>query len=242
MARKKRKLSAEELQRQHQRALNTFVREQWGEIPAEMEVKLRSLKAWGFDLLSGLRGGQPGVFVAREEDHRAAGDVYEEAGETFEVQEVWQSLPKGTKLLIRVGLEDRRGVIRAYYRAAHGDETLLFSLPAAELLLAYFKKRGFGKLLEAFHSSGLTTEFIQKRGEQGRAYAFEDLPHKMRRALREAHDLLRKRTGVGRFTLVYFGKNKDGDDRYIVTWLLPTIHLFDIDIAERVDKLLAALD
>ncbi len=238
----RRKMSAEELKRQHQRALNTFVRERWDEIPEETEVKLRSLKAWGFDLLSGLRGGEEAVFVARSEDARAAGDVYEEAGETFEVKEVLRSLPKGAKLLIRVGLEDRRGVIRAYYRAAHGEETLLFSLPAAELLLAYFKKQGFGKLLEAFHSSGLTTEFIQKRGEQGKAYSFENLPHKMRRALREAGDLLRKRTKVGRFTLVYFGKNKDGDDRYIVTWLLPTIHLFDVDIAERVDKLLAALD
>ncbi len=242
MPRKKRKLSAQELQRQHQRALNTFVREAWGEIPAEMEVKLRSLKAWGFDLLTGLRGGHAAVFVAPSEDRRAVGDVYETQGETFEVREVLRSLPKGARLLIRVGLEERRGVIRAYYRAAHGEETLLFSLPAAELLLAFFKKRGLGKLLEAFHSSGLTTEFIQKRGEQGRAYAFEDLPHTMRRALREAGDLLRKRTRVGRFTLVYFGKNKDGDDRYIVTWLLPTIHLFDVDVAERVDKLLAALD
>ncbi len=242
MARKKRKVSAEELQRQHQRALHTFVREMWETLPAEKEVKLRSLKAWGFDLLSGLRGGQQAVFVAPSEDHRQSGDVYEDQGETFEVREVLSSLPKGARLLVRVGLEDRRGVVRAYYRAAHGDETLLFALPAAELLLAYFKKRGLGKLLEAFHSSGLTTEFIQKRGEQGRAYPFEQLPYTMRRALREAHDLLRKRTRAGRFTLVYFGKNKDGDDRYIVTWLLPTIHLFDIDIAERIDKLLAALD
>ncbi|NPA92357.1 MAG: TIGR00703 family protein [Chloroflexi bacterium] len=238
----RKKLSAEELQRRHQRMLNTFVREAWDEIPAEIEVKLRSLKAWGFDLLSGLRGGAQSVFVAREEDRRGVGDVYEDQGETFEVQEVWKQLPKGARLLVRVGLEERRGVIRAYYRAAHGEETLLFTLPAAELLLAYFKKRGFGKLLEAFHSSGLTTEFIQKRGEQGKAYDFDQLPSRMRRALREAGDLIRKRTHVGRFTLVYFGKNKDGDDRYIVTWLVPTIHLFDVDIAERIDKLLAALD
>ncbi len=240
MARKK--LSAAELQRRHQRMLNTFVREAWNEIPAEREVKIRSLKAWGFDLLYGLRGGRPGVFVAPSEDRRNVGDTYEAQGETFEVQEVWAALPKGASLLIRVGLEERRGVIRGYYRAAHGEETLLFTLPAAELLLAYFKKRGFGKLLEAFHSSGLTTEFIQKRGEQGKAYDFDHLPANMRRALREAGDLIRKHTGVGRFTLVYFGKNKDGDDRYIVTWLLPTIHLFDVDVAERVDKLLAALD
>ena len=238
----RKKLSAEALRRRHQRMLNTFVREAWDEIPAEIEVKMRSLKAWGFDLLSGLRGGSQAVFVALTEDHRGVGDTYEDQGETFEVQEVWKQLPKGARLLVRVGLEERRGVIRAYYRAAHGEETLLFTLPAAELLLAYFKKRGFGKLLEAFHSSGLTTEFIQKRGEQGKAYDFEHLPSRMRRALREAGDLIRKRTHVGRFTLVYFGKNKDGDDRYIVTWLLPTIHLFDVDVAERIDKLLAALD
>jgi len=239
---KKKKLSAEELKRRHQRMLNTFVREQWGEIPAEIEVKLKSLKAWGFDLLAGLRGGQQAVFVAPSEDHRAVGDTYESQGEEFVVQEVWNELKKGARILIRVGLEERRGVIRAYYLSPFGEETLLFTLPAAELLLAYFKKRGYGKLLEAFHSSGLTTEFIQKRGDQGKAYDFDHLPPKMRRALREGRDLIRKFTGVGRFTLVYFGKNKDGDDRYAVTWLLPTIHLFNVEVAERLEKLLAALD
>jgi uncharacterized protein (UPF0128 family) len=64
----------------------------------------------------------------------------------------------------------------------------------------------------------------------------------MRRALREAQDVIKKHGGVGRFTLVYFGENKDGEDRYVVTWLLPTIRLFDVSLAENVDKLLAALD
>ncbi len=242
MKKRKSKLTAEELEKKHQVALNTFVREVWGEIPAEAEVKLKSLKAWGFDLVFGLRGGEEAVFVSETEKGREVGDVYEEAGETFEVREIVKELPKGAKLLIRVALEERRGVIRAYYRSARGEETELFVLPAAELLLAYFKKRGFGKLLEAFHSSGLTTEFIQKNGEAGRAYPFEALPPKMRRALREARDVLRKHAGVGRFTLVYFGKNKDDEDRYVVTWLLPTIRLFDVDVAEHVDKLLAALD
>ncbi len=242
MKKRKSKLTAEELEKKHQVALNTFVREVWGEIPAEAEVKLKSLKAWGFDLVFGLRGGEEAVFVSETEKGREVGDVYEEAGETFEIREIVKELPKGAKLLIRVTLEERRGVIRAYYRSARGEETELFVLPAAELLLAYFKKRGFGKLLEAFHSSGLTTEFIQKNGEAGRAYPFEALPPKMRRALREARDVLRKYAGVGRFTLVYFGKNKDDEDRYVVTWLLPTIRLFDVDVAEHVDKLLAALD
>jgi len=239
---KTKKLTAEELAAKHQMAVNTFVREIWGEIPRELEVKLKSLKAWGFDLIAGLREGEPAVFVADQEAGRLPGDVYEERGERFEVKEIMEKLPKGAKLLVRVGNEERRGVARLYYRTAGGEETELFALPAAELLLAYFKKRGWGKLLEAFHSSGLTTEFIQSRGTTGKAWSFEALPPKMRRALREGADTIKKRAGVGRFTLVYFGKNKDGDDRYTVTWLLPTIRLLDVSLAEHVEGLLAALD
>ncbi len=242
MKRRAARLSAEELEQKHQRALNTFVREVWGPIPDEVEVGLRSLKAWGFDLVFGLRGGKSAVFVSEHEKGRREGDRYQEAGEAFEVRELVKALPKGARLTVRVGLEDRRGVVRGHYRPEHGAATELFVLPAAELLLAFFKKRGLGKLLAAFHSSGLTTEFIQRRGEAGRAFPFEALPPKLRRALREAQDTIKKHAGVGRFTLVYFGKNKDGDDRYAVTWLLPTVRLFDLDLAEHVDKLLAALD
>jgi len=225
---------------QHERALNTFVREIWGPIPEEREVRLKSLKAWGFDLLQGLRGGQAAFFVA-EAGRRQAGEQYEEEGESYTVHRIVDEL-RGATLRIRVDLEDRRGVIRAYHRSPEGHDTLLFTLPAGELLLAFFRKRGFGKLSQAFHSSGLTTELIQARGQVGRAVPFDQLPAKWRRALREAHDVLRDRTGVGRFSLVYFGQNKDGDDRYIVTWLLPTIHLFDVDTAEHLEGLLAALD
>jgi len=242
MKKKASKLTAEELAARHQQALHTYVREVWGSIPQETEVKLKSLKAWGFDLIQGLREGEPAVFVADAADGREAGDVYEERGERFEVREVLRELPKGARLIVRVTQEERRGVARLYYREAGGETTELFALPAAELLLAYFKKRGWGKLLEAFHSSGLTTEFIQSRGTSGKAWPFEALPPKMRRALREGAATLKKRAGVGRFTLVYFGKNKDGDDRYVVTWLLPTIRLLDAALAEHVEGLLAALD
>ncbi len=242
MKKKAGKLTAEELAAKHQTALHTYVREVWGTIPDETEVKLRSLKAWGFDLIAGLREGEPAVFVADAADGREAGDVYEERGERFEVREVLRELPRGARLVVRVTHEERRGVARLYYRPGRGEETELFALPAAELLLAYFKKRGWGKLLEAFHSSGLTTEFIQSRGSSGKAWPYEALPPKMRRALREAADTIKKRASVGRFTLVYFGKNKDGEDRYVVTWLLPTIQLLDASVAEHVEGLLAALD
>ncbi len=239
---KSKKLTAEELAVKHQVALHTYVREAWGPIPSETEVRPKSLKAWGFDLIAGLRAGEPAVFVADAADGREAGDVYEERGERFEVREVLQELPRGARLVVRMAPEERRGAARLYYRPDRGEETELLALPAAELLLAHFKKRGWGKLLEAFHSSGLTTELIQSRGGTGRARPYEALPPRMRRALREAGDTIRKRAGVGRFTLVYFGENKDGEDRYRVTWLLPTIRLLDADVAERAEGLLAALD
>ncbi len=236
-----RSIAPNELLRKHEVALHTYVREQWDEIPRRIEVKLKSLKAWGFDLVFGLRGGEEAVFVSESERGRQVGDVYEEEGEVFEVREIVKALPKGSKIIVEVGLEDRRGVIHGYYSAPNGQETLLFSLPAAELLLAYFKKRRLHALIEAFHSSGLTTEFIRRRGTTGRPIPFEKLPAKMRQALRVANDVIRRHTRSGRFTLVYFGKNKDGDDRYVVTWLVPTIYLFDVDVAERIDKSLAAL-
>ncbi len=234
--------TAEELAQKHQQALHTYVREVWGPIPDEVEVGLRSLKAWGFDLIFGLREGVETVFVADQTAGRKAGDRYTEGGAAMEVLEVVRELPKGARIRVRVDLEDRRGVVRAAYQPARGSATPLFTLPAAELLLAFFKKRGFGKLLEAFASSGLTTEFVQGRGQPGRAVPFDALPPKMRRALREAQDTLKKHAGVGRFALAYFGKNKDGDDRYRASWLLPTVKLFDLALAEHVDKLLAALD
>ncbi|NPA90520.1 MAG: TIGR00703 family protein [Chloroflexi bacterium] len=237
----KRKLAPDQLLRKHEIALHTYVREQWEEIPRQIEVKLKSLKAWGFDLIFGLRGGEAAVFVSETERGRKVGEVYEEEGETFEIREIVKELPKGARIVVEVGLEDRRGVIHGYYRAPNDQETLLFTLPAAELLLAYFKKRRLHALIEAFHSSGLTTEFIRQRGTTGKPVPFENLPPKMRQALRVGRDVIRQHTHAGRFTLVYFGKNKDGDDRYVVTWLLPTIYLFDVDIAEKVDKSLAAL-
>jgi uncharacterized protein (TIGR00703 family) len=236
------KLTAEKLLAKHQVALNTFVREGWGEIPTELEVPLKALKSWGFDLVRGLRGGAEAIFVTPTEKGYEPGDTFEERGEIFEVRELVKELGPKEKLFIEVTLEDRRGIIRGLRRTDVGDETVLFTLPAAQLLLAFLKKRGYGKLLEAFHSSGITSEFIQKNGEAGKAYPFEALPPKMRRALREAQDVIKKHGGVGRFTLVYFGENKDGEDRHVVTWLLPTIRLFDVSLAENMDKLLAALD
>ena len=106
----------------------------------------------------------------------------------------------------------------------------------------YFKKRGFAHLLNAFHSSGLTPEFIQKRGESGKAQDFDSLPNTMRRALREAKDVIKKISRLAVSRLSTLEKNKNGNDRYIITWQLPTIQLFNVEFANKIDKLLAGLD
>ena len=235
-------LTVEDLVRKQEVAEHTYVRELWGPLPQEVEIKLKNLKALGFDLLRGLRGGRPTVFVADEAQHRRVGDIYEQAGERYEVQEVVSEMPRATRLLLRVQLEDRRGVVRAFYRAESGEETLLFELPAALLLLTFFKKRGYAHLLTTFHSSGLTTLFLRKRGEEGKALPFATWPPKFRRALREAGDILRKFTGTGRFTLAFFGQNREGKDRYVALWLVPTVQLFRTEVAEHLDKHLAALN
>ncbi len=234
------KKQEELLEKKFQVALNTFVREKWEEIPEEISVSMKSLKAWGFDLIAGRRQGKETFFVSETAKGRKAGDVYEEDGEKFEIHEILEKFPKGGKLLIRVGLEERRGVIHAFYSES-GEDTPLFTLPAGELLVAYFKKRRFFNLMAAFHSSGLTTEFIQSNGTEGRAVDYDQLPPKMRRILRESSELIRKQTRTGRFTLVFFGYNKEKKERYVATYLLPTIYLFDVDIAEKLNQLLASL-
>jgi uncharacterized protein (UPF0128 family) len=57
--------------------------------------------------------------------------------------------------------------------------------------------------------------------------------------LREAKKI-EKEAGFGRIALSYWGENKDVEPRFRVSWLLPTIALFDNSIAEKTDKTLAA--
>ncbi len=222
-------------------ALNTFVREKWNEIPERLEIKYKNLKAWGFDLAKILKGNEE-TFRAYMEQSYQAGDSYDDEGEHIEIREIIESCPPNSKLIIYVTLEERKGVIRACLKTEKGNEVTIFSLPAGELLLNYFRRKKLLHLVEAFHSSGLTTEFIRKRGSEGKAHDFDSLPPKMRRILREAGDIIRKHTESGRFSLVYFGENKDKEDRYIATFVLPTIYLFDTDIAEKIDKLFASLN
>ncbi len=226
----------------HQIVLGTYVREKWGEIPRERTFKLKSLKAWGFDLLTGMKDGKFSYFVSDSDLRRKVGDKYTEDGISYEIEEMVKSLPKGVELRASVVLEETRPVIEAWIRDEKGTEFPLFKVHAGELLITYFKKKKLHKLVESILSSGLTTEFVKHRGTEGKPVKFDELPPAAREALRTASKVHKDLTGVGRFTLVYFGKNKNRKHRYWMNWILPTLYLFDIDIAEKVNSVFEALD
>jgi len=94
-------------------------------------------------------------------------------------------------------------------------------------------------VIEALRSVGTAAGLIKQRGQEGRPVPFQQLPNVARRFLRGARDV-EKEARFGRVALAYWGENKDGDARFHVSWLLPTIALFDLSIAEKADKLLGA--
>ncbi len=218
-------------------ALNTLVFETLGQPEKERKFKFKSLKHWGLDLISGKKGGKETYFVA-EFGRRHAGDTYEEGGVKYEVNEILYEMPKNKELYAHIEMRDGASYIVGQLR--EGKENIeIIRLPAASLLLAFFKKHKLYHLIEALKNVGIAAELFKQRGQEGKPYSFEKLPNVPRRFLREAKKIERE-AGFGRVALAYFGENKDGDARFRVSWLLPTIALFEIDIAEKADKILAA--
>lgn len=218
-------------------ALNTLVFETLGQPEKEREFKFKSLKRWGLDLILGKKGGKQTYFVA-EYGKRQAGDIYEESGIKYEVDEILYEMPKNKQLFAHIEMHNGRAYLIGQLREKKTNIEIL-RLPAASLLLAFFKKHRLHQLIEALRNVGTATELVKQRGQEGKPYSFEELPNVARRFLREAKKVERE-AGFGRVALAYFGENKDKDARFRVSWLLPTIALFEIDIAEKADKILAA--
>ncbi len=218
-------------------ALNTLVFETLGQPEKEREFKFKSLKRWGLDLIFGKRDGEETFFVA-EYGKREVGERYEEEGVQYEVSEILYEMPKNKKLFAHIEMMEGRAYIVGQLR--EGDNNIeILRLPAGSLLLAYFKKHKLHHLIEALRNVGTATELVKQRGQEGKPVPYSDLPNVARRFLRNAKDI-EKEAGFGRVALAYYGENKDGDPRFRVSWLLPTIALFEIDIAEKVDKNLGA--
>ncbi len=225
------------LERKEVQALNTLVFETLGEVGSEREFKFKALKKWGLDLVLGRKDGKETFFVA-EYGRRKEGEVYREGGIEYEVGKVLYELPKNKKFFAHIEMKEGRAYLVGELREeSHSTEIL--RLPAASLLLAYFKKHRLFHLAGVLKSVGTVVELFKQKGQEGKPYPFEKLPNAVRRFLREAKRI-EKRAGFGRVALAYFGENKDGDARFRVSWLLPTIALFESSIAEKADKLLTA--
>ena len=218
-------------------AINTLVFETLGQPEKEREFKLKSLKRWGFDLLFGKKEGKVSYFTA-ESGKREKGEKYKENGNIFEVEEIIQDLPKNKKIFAHIEMNEGRAYLIGELRDNNSNMEIL-RVPAGSILLTYFKKHKLHNLIESLKNVGTALELVKQRGQEGKPLPYEQLPNVARRFLRGAKDL-EKEAGFGRVALSYWGENKDKDARFRVSWLLPTIALFDINIAEKADKLLAA--
>ncbi len=217
--------------------LNTLVFETLGQPEKEREFKLKALKRWGFDLIFGKKNGQMTYWTA-EANKKDKGDIYEEDDIKYEVEEIIHELPKNKKIFAHIEMFEGKAYLIGELR--EGEENIeILRVPAGVVLLAYFKKHKLHHLIEAIRNVGTATELVKQRGQEGKPVPFEKLPNVARRFLRGAKDV-EEDAGFGRVALSYWGENKDGDARFRVSWLLPTIALFDINIAEKADKLLAA--
>jgi len=225
------------LQLRELQAINTLVFETLGQPEKERQFKVKSLKRWGFDLLLGKKEGRHTYFTA-ETGSRKVGDKYTEEEIVYEVEEIIHELPKSKKIYAHIEMIHGRAYLVGELR--EGEKSIeILKVPAGSIILAYFKKHKLHNLIESLKNVGTALELVKHRGQEGKPVPYEHLPNVARRFLRGAKDL-EKEAGFGRVALSYWGENKDGDARFRVSWLLPTIALFDIDIAEKADKLLAA--
>jgi uncharacterized protein (TIGR00703 family) len=216
-------------------ALNTLVFETLGQPEKERNFNFKTLKRWGLDLLKGKKQGTETYFTSEFGKHKK-GDVYDEEQTHFEVTEVLKDLPKNTKIYAHIEMVNGRSFLVAQLR--QGEQNIeIVRMPVSSVLMTYCKKHKLNHLAAAISNVGTAVELTKHQGQQGKPVPYDQLPDAARRFLREAKKI-EKETGFGRIALSYFGKNKDGDTRYRLSWLLPTIAIFELDIAEKVDKLL----
>ncbi len=226
-------MSVEELR--EIQSLNTLVFETLGQPERAREFKIKELKRWGFDLLWGKMAGEETYFTA-EAGKRHVGEKYMEGGIEYEVLEVLEEIPKNKRFLAHVETQQGRAYIVGYLREGEED-TVILDVPAGPLLLNFFKKNNLRNLVSYLRNVGIVSEFVKQRGQEGKPVPYEELPNVARRFLRSAREL-EKEAGFGRVALAYYGEDKEERPRYRISWLLPTIALFDLELAQKADKAL----
>jgi len=119
-------------------------------------------------------------------------------------------------------------------------DTCILRTPAGLLLMSYLRKHKFGNIIKYIKNIGISSEIIISNGAGGSPYSYQELPNEIRRFLRSARKI-EKETNFGRLAIAYYGETKDKKDRCLISWLLPTICLFDSDIAKKADNTLGMI-
>jgi len=230
-------MSFENLEFKLKHAERTLVFEKIGNPEKEKEYEIRSLRDWGFDLLLVWHKGKL-TYLLQEEGLRKKGESFLVDEEEYTVEEVLEELPKDTSIFAKIEERDGRAYILVEIRHVKkrwGEGTLILNVPAAELLIAFFRKKGLDRLYNYVESVGITTEFFHHRGNPRIPVPYEKLPAGAKdfiKRTKEIFDLV----GFGRLSLAFYGKDKNKDSKYRVFLTLPTIDLFDIWIAEKLNN------
>ncbi len=215
--------------------LDTLVFETLGQPEKEREFKIKSLKKWGFDLLSAKSGEKSTIFALSE--GKSVGDTFTQENSQYTITEIFKELPKNKKIFAHIEMMEGKAYLCVDLREDEQTQEIL-RIEAGEILLAFLHKHKFVKIIEALHDIGTAATLIKHHGEEGKPLSFEELPPVARRFLREAKKI-EKEMGFGRVALAYFGENKDKKARFHLNWMVPTIALFDEHIAQKIDKTLA---
>ncbi|BAA30420.1 225aa long hypothetical protein [Pyrococcus horikoshii OT3] len=217
-----------------------YIIENPGVVPAERRFRMKDLKAWGYDLHLGTIEGERAYFISKTGE-RHEGETYIFKGKEYHVSRTQKEIPENARLLARIIIE--RG--NPYLEVWLEEEDVKFPLTKEDpriILKRIWEKEKLNQLLKHVRAVGLTTDFYKDNVfTQGIPLPYEEYPPKVRRVLREVKDIHRDLTGFGRFVFQYFGE-VDKMHNYRLYWTLPTLHLFDIDIANEVDKVLGMLD
>ena len=217
-----------------------YIVENTGVVPAERRFKFKDLKAWGYDLHLGTIDGREAYFVSRSGTHEE-GDTYTQNGREYHINETRREIPKNARLLARIIIE-RGSPYLEFWLEAEEDSYPLAREDPRLILHRFWSSKKLNQLEKHVGSVGLTTDFFKDQAFiQSIPLPFEEYPPKVRRVLREVRDLHRDMTGFGRFVFQYYGEEGKAHS-YRLWWLLPTIHLFDVEISNEVDKILAMLD
>ncbi|MFA4645673.1 TIGR00703 family protein [Pyrococcus kukulkanii] len=217
-----------------------YIIENPGVVPAERRFRMRDLKAWGYDLHLGTIEGERAYFVSKVGE-RKEGETYTVHGKEYHIEETQKEIPENARLLARIVIE--RG--QPYLEFWLEEEDTRFPLAKEDpriILKRFWEKEKFIQLLKTVRAVGLTTDFYKDNVFiKSIPLPYEEYPPKVRRVLREVKDIHRDLTGFGRFVFQYFGE-EDKTYNYRVFWTIPTIHLFDVEVANEVDKVLGMLD